>query len=81
MKRTSIVVALALGVLALCSFALHQTKVLAKETAPAPAGVTSKELTLDLGKNVAMKLVLVPAGKFLMGSPETEKDRGGRDGE
>ncbi len=33
-----------------------------------------KELTLDLGNNVTMKLALIPAGKFMMGSPETEKD-------
>ena len=40
-----------------------------------PAGQPAKELKLDLGKNVTMKLVLIPAGKFLMGSPETEKGR------
>ena len=34
-----------------------------------------KELTLDLGDKVTLKLVRIPAGKFLMGSPETEKDR------
>ncbi len=34
----------------------------------------SKELKLDLGDNVALKLVRIPAGKFLMGSPETEKN-------
>ena len=32
-----------------------------------------RELTLDLGNGVSMKLVRIPAGKFLMGSPETEK--------
>ena len=35
----------------------------------------AKEMTLDLGNGASMKLVLIPAGKFLMGSPETEKDR------
>ncbi len=35
----------------------------------------AKELTLDLGNKVTMKLVQIPAGKFQMGSPETEKDR------
>ncbi|MFI5379164.1 MAG: formylglycine-generating enzyme family protein [Tepidisphaerales bacterium] len=40
-----------------------------------PAGQPAKELKLDLGNNVTMKLVLIPAGKFLMGSPETEKGR------
>ena len=44
--------------------------------APAGGGTTSgRELTLDLGNKVTMKLVLIPAGKFLMGSPETEKGR------
>ena len=32
-----------------------------------------KELTLDLGGKVSMKLVRVPAGKFVMGSFESEK--------
>ncbi len=75
MKRTNVVV-----LLALCSFALHQTKVSAEEPVQASAGITSKELTLDLGENVEMKLVLIPAGKFLMGSPETEKDHEGIEG-
>ena len=34
----------------------------------------NKELVLDLGTGVTMKLVLIPAGTFLMGSGETEKD-------
>ena len=34
-----------------------------------------KEPSLDLGKGVALKLVLIPAGKFMMGSPKTEKYR------
>jgi formylglycine-generating enzyme required for sulfatase activity len=33
------------------------------------------EMTLDLGDGVKMDLVLVPAGKFVMGSPKGEKDR------
>jgi formylglycine-generating enzyme required for sulfatase activity len=35
----------------------------------------AKELTLDLGNGASMKLVLIPAGKFLMGSPVTEIGR------
>jgi len=34
-----------------------------------------KDLTLDLGNNITMKLVRIPSGKFLMGSPEAESDR------
>ena len=34
-----------------------------------------KNLTLDLGNKVAMNLALIPAGKFLMGSPEGEDVR------
>ncbi len=45
----------------------------------APTGPASsqpaKELTLDLGDKVTLKAALIPAGKFLMGSPEMEKDR------
>jgi formylglycine-generating enzyme required for sulfatase activity len=40
-----------------------------------PATQPAKELTLDLGNKVTMELELIPAGKFLMGSPEPEEDR------
>jgi len=33
------------------------------------------ETVLDLGNNVKMRLVLIPAGKFMMGSPATEMGR------
>jgi formylglycine-generating enzyme required for sulfatase activity len=33
------------------------------------------EMVLDLGKNVKMKLVRIPAGKFVMGCPRGEKGR------
>jgi formylglycine-generating enzyme required for sulfatase activity len=42
-----------------------------------PAGRT---LILSLGKGVTMKLIRIPAGKFLMGSPATEKDRSKAEG-
>lgn len=32
-----------------------------------------KELTLDLGTDMPMKLMLIPPGKFVMGSPVTEQ--------
>jgi len=39
---------------------------------PLPPGSLPKELTLDLGNKVQMKLVLIPAGEFTMGSPNNE---------
>jgi hypothetical protein len=41
------------------------------------AGVITSErtVTLDLGKNVTMNFVLIPAGKFMMGSPKNEVGR------
>ena len=45
---------------------------------PAPAAKRAeppRELTLSLSSKAAMKLVLVPAGKFVMGSPKEERDR------
>ena len=37
--------------------------------------ILPKEMTLELGGNVTMKLVLIPAGSFVMGSPASEKGR------
>ena len=39
-----------------------------------------KEITLDLGNGVTMRLVLIPAGKFMMGSPDSEPGRNGDEG-
>lgn len=46
------------------------------------AGATTrpKELVLDLGDKVTLKLVEIPAGKFMMGSPRDEKDRRDNEG-
>lgn len=46
-----------------------------KERRGATPGRAQEELTLDLGNNVKMKLALIPAGKFMMGSPDSERDR------
>ena len=39
------------------------------------AKIKAYTLTLDLGGGVSMKLVKIPAGTFMMGSPAGEKDR------
>jgi len=54
----------------------------AKKKAP-PREITVlklKEMTLDLGNKVPLKLVQLPAGKFVMGSPANEVDRTGNEG-
>ncbi len=33
-----------------------------------------KELTVDLGKGIKLEMVLIPAGEFMMGSPDSDKD-------
>jgi formylglycine-generating enzyme required for sulfatase activity len=40
-----------------------------------PPASGRSETTLDLGGDVAMRLALVPAGQFMMGSPASEKTR------
>ena len=45
-----------------------------------PVGPWGRTLTLNLGKGVTMKFTLIPAGKFVMGAPETDKDRGRDEG-
>ena len=46
------------------------------QSMPGPA----KSLALDLGNNVSMKLVLIRPGKFMMGSPESEKEASSDEG-
>ena len=45
-----------------------------------PASQPGKELALDLGNSVTMRLVLIPGGKFMMGSPDSEKGRDSDEG-
>ena len=50
------------------------------QQAGARGGAGGQELTMDLGDKVTLKLVQIPAGKFLMGSPKDEKDRPDNEG-
>ena len=46
-----------------------------RQEATAKALGVKRELVFEFDGNVAMKLVLVPAGRFMMGSPKDEKER------
>ncbi len=46
---------------------------------PPPLG-GDKFLTLDLGNGVKLQLILIRVGKFIMGSPDTEKERMSNEG-
>jgi formylglycine-generating enzyme required for sulfatase activity len=40
---------------------------------------TNKQYTEDLGNGVTLKLMLIPAGEFIMGAPKTEQDSDDRE--
>ncbi len=48
------------------------TKTKAEGATGAKAAAPRREISLDLGDGVSMKLVLIPPGKFTMGSPKDE---------
>ena len=58
----------ALGI-AMVLFLVGALTVMAQEVKPGKVDV------VDLGKDVKLEMILIPAGKFKMGSPASEKDR------
>ena len=64
----------------------EQTRDKDREAAPGDKGTPPKQpgartyLTLDLGGGATMKLALLPAGEFTMGSPRGQTDRGDDEG-
>ncbi len=68
-RRLSTVVLVLLAALGSLATAAAEPKEADSKTKSPP-----KELTVDLGKGVKLEMVLIPAGEFLMGSPDSDKD-------
>jgi formylglycine-generating enzyme required for sulfatase activity len=52
-----------------------------KTPLPVPPKGRAEILKLDLGNGVELKMVAIPAGSFMMGSPKNEKDRSDNEGQ
>ena len=66
-SRVTLVVLVAVGNLTFATAA--EPKQAGSKTKSPP-----KELTVDLGKGIKLEMVLIPAGEFLMGSPDSDKE-------
>jgi formylglycine-generating enzyme required for sulfatase activity len=58
-----------------CIWAFNSKEAGRRQDETAKALGVPKETDLNLGNKVTMKLVLIPSGKFMMGSPKDEKGR------
>jgi hypothetical protein len=65
-RQSSMVALVVLVVGSLSAVAAAEPKADGKTKSP------PKELTVDLGKGVKLEMVLIPAGEFLMGSPDSD---------
>jgi formylglycine-generating enzyme required for sulfatase activity len=48
----------------------------APRSIPAPATLSDKLIAVNLGNGVKLEMVRIPAGEFMMGSPNSDKDAG-----
>ena len=65
---------------AMLTFDFNVVKVDARGTVSKPAKKQARYISENLGDGVTLEMVQIPAGSFMMGSPEAEKDRDAAEG-